>query len=127
MAVHQLTSALLLALALSTTLTASANYIGYIAPCDQVDDLKCTGVAGSLPLDNIKSCTQVTVGCYATNLAFACGLFKDNDYCPRCIDNGDSITLKCVAKSTGSSCDNPREHLLLQEFHWFCEILADCG
>lgn len=117
MAARQLTSALLLALALSATHSASANFIGYIAPCANVNSLKCTGVSGTFKLTSVTSCNQVTVGCYGTDGAMGtCGLFKDSASCPSCTDNGDSVTLKCTA---GSSCTNPREQTELFSLHKF--------
>ena len=113
MALRQL-SALLLVLAL-TAHVASATYIGYIAPCAGVNSNKCTTAVGALNLTGITSCNQVTVGCYNSG----CGS-KDNS-CPSCTDNGNYITLKCVASST--SCTNPRE---LSDTFYHLSLCALC-
>ncbi|GAQ88470.1 hypothetical protein KFL_004310080 [Klebsormidium nitens] len=98
---HRQLPALLLVLAL-TAHVASATYIGYVAPCAGVNSNKCTSAIGALNLTSITSCNQVTVGCYNSG----CGS-RDNS-CPSCTDNGNYITLKCVASS--SSCTNPRAY-----------------
>ena len=110
MASRQL-SALLLVLALSAHV-ATANFIGYMAPCDGVNSIKCTGTDKTLDLNGIKSCSQVKVGCY--NNAFICGSFTlDNYSCPKCTVTATGITLEC---KSGSSCNNPSEpKLFLRE------------
>ena len=91
---------LLVALAFAAQL-ASATYIGYIDTCAGVNSLKCTGALGSMTLTGVSSCNKVTVGCYGGFNAGSqtCSSSLDSGSCPSCVDNGNSITLKCTGKA----------------------------
>ncbi|GAQ88472.1 putative root cap family protein [Klebsormidium nitens] len=78
-----------------------------MAPCDDVDELKCTGVDKTLDLKGIKSCSQVTVGCY--KFPIACGkLTLDGGSCPKCSVTATGIKLEC--KDYSCSSDNPKTY-----------------
>jgi hypothetical protein len=97
-------AALLLIVALAQS--ASATYVGYALGCTGDTTINCgPNMLGSVTLTTVKSCARVSVGCYSGYSGSTCG-GKDGS-CPKCVDNGNSITLTCSSSNCPAS--NPSE------------------